>query len=84
MRLHGQARSLLLKPSAAVTVMQFNEIHGPIVFIRPLVFLQAPHRHVDENHAPWPQNRLHTPVAQTDAPVTVMMTVFAVEDVSKA
>jgi hypothetical protein len=49
MRVHRQTRAFLVKPAAAVTIMQLNKIHGPVVFIGPFAFLQAPDRDVHQN-----------------------------------
>ncbi len=41
MRLHEQARAVLMKPATAVPVAQLDKIHGTVVFIGPIVVLDA-------------------------------------------
>jgi hypothetical protein len=79
MRLHCQTRAFLLKPPAAVTIMELNKIHRAVIFIGPIILLQTAHRHIHQNHAARSQDRLHPPVTQTDTPVS-MMPIVAVED----
>src|SRR6266849_4060748 len=71
-RLHYQPGPVLLKPAAAVTIMQFNEIHWAVVLRRPLALLNPPYRHIDQHHASRSQDWRHTAVAQSDAAVTMM------------
>ena len=52
MRLHKQARPVLLKPSATIAVAQLDKIHGAVVFIGPVVVLDAANADIHENYTP--------------------------------
>jgi hypothetical protein len=82
-RLHRQARAFLLKPSAAVTGVQLNKIHGTIVLVGPFAFLQPVNRDVHQDDAARPQDRFHAPIVQSDAAVP-MMTVLAIQNIFDA
>src|ERR1700676_2627290 len=71
MRLHQQTRAVLVKPSAAVAFMQLDKIHGPVVFIGPVVVFNAAHGGIHENHAAGTEERYHAPVRQADIPITM-------------
>jgi hypothetical protein len=74
MWLHQQARSILMEPSASVAVANFDKIHGPVVFVGPIVVFDAPHADIHENHTARSQQRHHAPVRQTNVTVAMART----------
>jgi hypothetical protein len=72
MRLHHQFRTVLMEPSAAVTIMHFNEIHRPVMFRRPVGVIDFAHGGIQKHDAPWTQQRHHAPVAGPNISVQVM------------
>jgi hypothetical protein len=62
MGLHEQAHAVLVKPSTPVTVAQLHKIHGTVVFIRPIVVLDAANSHIHKNNAARAKQGHHTPV----------------------
>ena len=71
MRLHKQARAVLVKPTTAVAVAQFYKIHGTVVFIAPVVVFDAAYGDIHENDAAGAQHGRHAAVGQTDVSITV-------------
>jgi len=58
-----------MKPSTAVTVTQLDKIHGPVVFVCPVVVFDAAYGDIHENDAAGPQYWRHAAVRQTDIPI---------------
>jgi hypothetical protein len=71
MGLHEQARAILLKPTAAVALAQFDKIHGAVVFVGPIIVFDAPHRDVDQDDATRAQDGRHAAIRQPDVTITV-------------
>src|ERR1700722_7881107 len=71
MRLHKQARPVLLKPSATIAVTQLDKIHGTVVFIGPVVVFDAANADIQENYTPRAQQGHHAPVRRTDISITM-------------
>jgi hypothetical protein len=69
--LHQQARAILLKPSAPVTISKFHKIHGPVIFVGPIVIFNAADTDIHENHAAWTQERHHAAVRRANISVTM-------------
>src|SRR5580692_8610990 len=71
MRLHKQARPVLLKPSATIAVTQLDKIHGAVVFIGPVVVFDVANTDIHENYTPRAQQGHHAPVRRADVSITV-------------
>ncbi|HMD07821.1 MAG TPA: hypothetical protein VKH63_09825 [Candidatus Acidoferrum sp.] len=44
--MHEQVHAVLVKPSTPVAVAQLHKIHGTVVFIRPIVVLDAAYAYI--------------------------------------
>jgi hypothetical protein len=71
MGLHEQAHAVLMKPSTSVTVAQLHEIHRPVVFVGPIIVLDAADAYIHKNNAARAKQGHHTPVWRTDVSITV-------------
>src|ERR1700721_1408751 len=71
MWLHKQARPVLLEPATAVALAQLDEVHGPVIFVAPVVVLNAAYADIDEHHAARPQHGYHAAVRQSDISIAV-------------
>lgn len=71
MGLHKQARSVLMKPSASVTISHLDKIHGPVVFVGPIVIFDAARTDIHEDHAAWTQEGHHSPGRRADVTIAV-------------
>ena len=72
MRLHKQARAVLVKPTTAVAVAQFYKIQGTVVFIGPVVVFDAAYGDIYKNDTAGAKHGRHAPVRQPDVSITVM------------
>jgi len=72
MWLHQQAGAILMKPSASVTVSNFDKIHGPVVFVGPIVVFHASRADIHENHTARTQQWHHSPIRQTNVAVPLV------------
>ena len=70
MGLHDEPGPVFLKPTAAVAVSNFDEIHGAVVFVGPFRDFDAAEAGVDENAAARAKQGNHAPVGQPDVAVT--------------
>jgi hypothetical protein len=71
MGLHEQAHAVLVKPSTPVTVAQLHKIHGTVVFIRPIVVLNAAYTYIQKHYAAGAKQGHHAPVRKSNVTITV-------------
>jgi len=69
--LHHQNGTILLEPSAAITVSDINKVHRAVVFARPTVFVHVTNRSIHQHDAALAKKRDHAPVFQTDKAVAI-------------
>jgi hypothetical protein len=63
-----------MEPSASVAVANFYKIHGPVVFVGPIVVLDPSHADIHKNHTARTQQWHHSPVGQTNVTVAMART----------
>jgi hypothetical protein len=76
MGLHQQTSSVSMKPPAAVTIAHFDKIHGPVIFIGPIIVFDAVHAGVHKDYAAGTQQRHHAPIR--GANVTIPMVCISI------
>src|SRR5579864_1581043 len=60
-----------MKPATAVAVAQFDEVHGAVIFVAPVVVFNVAYADIYQNHTARPQHGNHAPVRQSDVSISV-------------
>src|ERR1700674_124699 len=72
MWLHDQAGTIPIEPPAAISVAQFDEIHGAVMFGGPvLLVIDLAGGDIQENDAAGPEKRHHSAVRKADVAVAI-------------